>query len=347
MNRYKAIALQVTCQTINACQTREEANVIVQDTLNRIDNQIFASKAFVGQDVKLVVLPEYFLSGFPMGETLSVWKEKAALNFEGWEYKRLGEIAQRNQVYLSGNAYENDPHFPDLYFQTSFIVSPENGEVILRYRRLNSMFAPTPHDVWDEYLRVYGYEAVFPVVKTAIGVLACIASEEILYPEIARCLAMRGAEVFCHSSSEIASPLLTQKNVAKLARAIENMAYVVSANSAGMAGIAIPFASTDGSSKIIDPKGLVLAEAGYGESMTAFGDIDLPALRHFRQRPAMGNLLARQRFELYAPSYEAHRCYPVNNISNLEGIPTRQHFVQTQVEVIKRLTQQGILINDW
>ena len=37
---------------------------------------------------------------------------------------------------------------------------------------------------------------MFPVAKTAIGNLAAIASEKILYPEVARCLAMRGAEIF-------------------------------------------------------------------------------------------------------------------------------------------------------
>ena len=104
---------------------------------------------------------------------------------------------------------------------------------VLRYRRLLSMFAPSPHDVWDRYLDHYGLEGVFPVADTEIGRLAAIASEEILYPEIARALAFRGAEVFVHSSSEIGSPLGTAKDVAKRARAWENMAYVVSANTAG------------------------------------------------------------------------------------------------------------------
>ena len=72
-------------------------------------------------------------------------------------------------------------------------------------------------------------------VKTEIGTLTCIASEEILYLEITRYLMMRGAEIFLHSSNEVSSPMPTQKNIAKLARATENMAYVVSANSAGMA----------------------------------------------------------------------------------------------------------------
>ena len=338
--RYKALALQLTCQTVNACQNRGEADAVMSETLDRIEKQTVASIAFVGKDVKLVVLPEYFLTGFPMGETIEAWKAKASLDIGGAQYDRMGAMAQKLGIYLSGNVYENDPNFPALYFQTSFIIGP-NGDVVLRYRRLNSMFAPTPHDVWDKYLDVYGYEAVFPVAKTEIGNLACVASEEILYPEIARCLAMRGAEIICHSSSEVASNLLTQKNVAKLARAIENMAYVVSANSAGMAGIPIPFASTDGASKIINYDGLVLCEAGYGESMVANATIDLPALRAHRQRPAMSNFLARQRFELYADSYAKHHFYPVNSLANKK--PDRTHFVQTQVETIKKLSELGVV----
>jgi predicted amidohydrolase len=129
--------------------------------------------------------------------------------------------------------------------------------------------------------------------------------------------------------------LQTQKNVAKLARAIENMAYVVSANSAGVMNSSIPFGSFDAGSKIIDPKGVILAEAGYGESMVANADIDLAALREFRQRPAIGNLLARQRFELYAESYAKNSIYPPGTL--LSQPAERQQFVKTQQEVIKKL----------
>jgi predicted amidohydrolase len=248
----------------------------------------------------------------------------------------LGLIVQKHSIFLSGNAYETDEHFPQLYFQTSFVIGP-NGDVILRYRRLNSMFAPTPHDVWDKYLDIYGLDAVFPVVDTEIGRLACIASEEILYPEIARCHAMRGAEVLCHSSSEVFGMVNTPKNVAKLARAYENMAYVVSANSGGLAGISIPENSTDGGSKIVDHKGLVIAETGQGESINAFAEIDLAALRRNRRRAGMLNILSRQRFELYAESYSQHSFYPANTLIEKEA--NRTHFVETQKAVIAKLEE--------
>ena len=192
---YRAIALQAKTFAVNRAKSKAEADEIIKQTIERISWQIFGSIAFVGFDTKLIVLPEYFLTGFPMGETIDEWREKACLEIDGEIYELLGKIAQERKIFLSGNAYELDKNFPKLYFQTSFIIAP-NGDVVLRYRRLNSMFAPTPHDVWDKYLGIYGLEGVFPVAKTEIGNLACIASEEILYPEIARCLAMRGRRFF-------------------------------------------------------------------------------------------------------------------------------------------------------
>ncbi|MFY8062204.1 MAG: nitrilase-related carbon-nitrogen hydrolase, partial [Usitatibacteraceae bacterium] len=252
-------------------------------SIARIDRQIAASKMFSGDDLKLVVLPEYFLTSFPTGPDLPTWAARACLLQDGPEYKALGEVAKKNGVYLSGNAYEIDPKFSDLSFQVSFIIN-DQGELILRYRRLISMYTATPHDVWDKFVDVYGAEAAFPVADTPLGNLACIASEEILFPEVARSLALRGAEIFLHSSSETGSPQATKKGIAKRARAVENLAYVVSANSAGIAGIDIPMASTDSGSMVIDYEGRILAEAGYGESMVALTQIDPATIRHVRGR---------------------------------------------------------------
>jgi len=341
ISRYKALALQATCQAVNKAKNKEESETIMLKTIARLNGQIRASKAFIGQDTKLVVLPEYFLTGFPMRESMDEWRDKACLEINGKIYDALGKVAQDNGVFLSGNAYELDGHFPTLYFQTSFVIDPL-GKVVLRYRRLNSMFAPTPHDVWDKYLEVYGYEKVFPVAKTEIGNLACIASEEILYPEIARCLMMNGAEIFLHSTSEPGSPIVTQKNIAKQARAIENMAYVVSANSAGIADIPIPLNSTDGNSKVINYEGLVLAEANVGESMVGNATIDLPALRAHRQRVSMSNFIARQRFELYASSFANNQFYPSNSISNNPDFVKRD-FISIQQKVIEKLSKKKII----
>lgn len=335
-----ALALQVTCHAVNQAQDRSEARSLIQQSINRIEKQIAGSIAFIGSDCKLIVLPEYFLTGFPMGESINIWAEKACLEMAGAEYEALGKIAQKYNIFLAGNAYEIDPNFPKLYFQTCFVIDP-SGNIILRYRRLNSMFAPTPHDVWDKYLECYGLEGVFPVAKTVIGNLAALASEEILYPEVARCLAMRGAEIFLHSTSEVFGKDRSPKEAAKITRAVENMSYIISANTAGIANIPIPISSADGGSKIIDYRGLVLAETGAGESMAAFAEIDLAALRRYRRRPGLNNFLSRQRFELYAESYAQTHFYLANTMENKEI--DRKHFLKTQQEAIDRLSNLGII----
>ncbi|MBM3791740.1 MAG: nitrilase [Acidobacteria bacterium] len=337
---YVALPLQVKCRAVNEAPDAGSARAIMRETIDRLEKQIRASKAFIGPDCRLVVLPEYFLTGFPMGDTFAGWAEKACLEMEGPEYARLGEICRNSSIYLAGNAYELDPAFPGLYFQTSFILD-DQGKMVLRYRRLNSMFAPTPHDVWDRYLKVYGLEGAFPVAATPLGRLAAIASEEILYPEVARCLAMRGAEVFVHSNSESTGLECAPKDTAKRARAFENSAYVVSANTGGLEDTAIPAGSADGGSKVVDYQGRVLAEASTGESMSAYAVIDLQALRRHRRRPGMMNMLARQRFELYAQSYASFSFYPANTM--LQGAADRSHFLAMQLETIRRLEGKGII----
>ncbi|NOZ67174.1 MAG: nitrilase [Alphaproteobacteria bacterium] len=336
---YYAIALQTTIDGVNGCGDREAAFDLIHKSITRLAGEISSSKKFVGPDVRLMVLPEYVLTAYPMGESIEGWANKACLDMDGPEYDMLGRIAQDNDLYLSGNAYEKDPNFPGLYFQASFIIDP-SGDVILRYRRLNSVFAPTPHDVWDKYLDIYGLDGVFPVAKTDIGNLACIASEEILYPEIARSLALRGAEVFLHSSGEIACTHDSMKNIARKARAMENMAYVISSNCAGIRGHAMPENATGGKSAIIDYRGMTLQESGWGDTMTANDHIDLNALRRHRARPAMNNFLARQRLELFADTYSGPGSHPANSLLDKNGdhiVPERSHFLEVMLKAIGKV----------
>jgi len=344
---FYALGLQTTCIAVNGAA---DARASMLESCARIRRQTQAAKRFIGADLRLVVLPEYLLTGFPMGESAAQWAEKSALDAGGPEYAALGEIATQVDVFLAGNAYERDANFPGIYFQTSFIIDPRGG-VILRYRRLVSLFAPSPYDVWDKYRDIYGEDSLFPVVDTELGRLAAIASEEILYPEIARAFALRGAEIFVHSSSEVASALPTPKNVAKQARALENLAYVVSANTAGIDGIAIPRASTDGNSQIVDFRGQVIAQAALGESIAACAEIDLAALRRYRRRPGMGNILSRLPLELWrhalgGPALGGAQIQPPNSLVRADGsllLPTPSFYGERQQRAIDRLSEANII----
>jgi predicted amidohydrolase len=344
VDRCYAVALQLACDSVHPDRDAASARARMIRSVERVDRAISGARRWIGPDLRLVVLPEYFLTGFPWGESIAEWRDKAALDPEGPEYGALARIAECHGVYLSGNVYETDVHFPGLYFQCSFVLDPA-GRRVLGYRRLISMFAPTPHDVWDAYLDRYGLEGVFPVADTSIGRLAAIASEEILYPEIARCLAIRGAEVFLHSTSEIAAETQTPKQIARRARAVENLAYVVSANGAALSGTDIPVDSSNGYSEILDYTGNLIVRAGSGETMVANASLDLAGLRAYRRRPGMGNLLSRQALDLFAESFARADLRRANGL--LEGdrvvVPDRDYFRARQADVLQRMAERGVL----
>jgi len=132
---YKALSLQTECRAVNQCADKAEARLLMKASLARIRGQLFSAKAFHGPDLKLVCMPEYFLTSFPAGETAEEWREKAAVEKDGEIYAAIGKLASDTGLYLGGNLYERDPAFPELYFQASTLFAP-NGELILRYRRL-------------------------------------------------------------------------------------------------------------------------------------------------------------------------------------------------------------------
>jgi hypothetical protein len=83
----------------------------------------------------------------------------------------------------------------------------------------------------------------------------------------------------------------------------------------------------------------VLAEAGTGGSMVANSYIDINAQRDYRSKVSMQNYIARQRFELYAPSYSNNSHYPANSFKNEP--PSKELFIKTQIEVIKKLENKN------
>ena len=339
---YKALALQTECAAVNACASKEDARIVMKASLSRIRGQLFSALAFHGSDLKLAVLPEYFLTSFPAGESAAEWREKACIEMDGEIYGAIGKMAAETGLCLAGNAYERDPHFPALYFQASFIFAPD-GKLILRYRRLISMYAPSPYDVMDKYLELYGADDLFPVVDTPLGRLSALASEEILYPEITRLLAAKGAEVLIHPTSEASSTLMSPKNVAKIARAQENLMYVVSANTAGITGSGLAPYSTDTRSQIVDDRGLILAETPGGESITACADIDIGALRYRRRRVGMDNRLARQPMALYAEHFARHVIHPSQSLGDGSNAPKKDFYKKRQEDVIAKLVKAGII----
>ncbi|MBN8279868.1 MAG: nitrilase [Gammaproteobacteria bacterium] len=341
---YLALALQVPTRPVAGLADDREIRGRIAANIAAIGTAITAAGPFLarqhGLPVRLVVLPEYVLTGAPGTGPFREWRQQACVEPQGPEYAALGAIAASATCFLAGNAYEADPLFPGLYFQCSFVIDPA-GAVILRYRRLVSLYSPSPVDVWDRYVARYGLDGIYPVVDTDIGRLAAVASEEILYPEIARCHVLRGAEVLVHSTSEMGSPRATGKELARQARAAENLAYVVSANTAGVPGTGLPARSSTGMSKIVDYEGRVVGEAPPGgATVAAHAVIDIAALRACRQRAGAGNLLSRLPLQAFAAAYARESGRRPNELEGTADA-SRAKLAELQAATIERLARAG------
>ena len=112
----------------------------------------------------------------------------------------------------------------------------------------------------------------------------------------------------------------------------------MSANSGGLYGSPVPPNSTDGMSKVLDYTGLVLAEAGFGESMVANAAIDISAVRRHKAKPGMGNLLARTKTEMWAQEYARYTVDSPNGLA--EGKAERSYFLAHHREAIENLARK-------
>ena len=98
-------------------------------------------------------------------------------------------------------------------------------------------------------------------------------------------------------------------------------------------------------SKIVDYKGLVLAEAYTGETFCASAMLDMDSLRKVRKHAGMTNLLSRQPFGIYAGEYGSHTFVEPNAMMEDGKVvtPDRAFFVRRQQEVLERLSKDGVL----
>lgn len=114
--------------------------------------------------------------------------------------------------------------------------------------------------------------------ETKVGRIGLLICYDLRFPEISRALAVDGADILAVSS---AWPLQRREAFVTLAkaRAIENQAFLVSANQVGSNGAGLQFA---GSSMIVDPLGQVLAQADEKEETVLVAQIELAQIGHVR-----------------------------------------------------------------
>lgn len=243
--------------------------------------------------VKLVVCPENVLRHeFNAKESTQAERVASAVEIPGSETDAIAEMAKKYNTYISMSMHEKDPKYPDYFMNTAFIMDPK-GEIILKFRKINPWIplevSISPHDLLEIY-----EEPLFPVVETKLGNLACMVCYDQFFPEVARQLTFNGAEVLIKPT--IFPPYPQNMNyepydwytIVNKMRSIENMVYSINCNSGKY-----------GNSMIVDYMGRTLAKGAKGMQMTIGTTIDIDAMREYRNKTQLHNMIQQLRTECY------------------------------------------------
>lgn len=337
---WQATCLQFESKLAAPATSREAAWEIIRENIATGAAAVRAACAGPNPP-RLVVMPEFVFTGPPRTTPVPDWIERACAPIPGPITEVFSALAQELGIYIAGNHFEVDPRWPDRYFNSSFLLDPK-GEVILRYRRINTASWTSPQDILDDYLEAYGEEGLFPVADTELGRLAIFPCGEILVPEIARMFTLRGAEVLLHPNNEPAHPApdgLSISDAAKLCRAAENTAYLISANVGGIAGFSD--SETGGHSQIVDFTGRRIAYRADAAPGNCSATIDIAALQKARADSGMGNGLMRTRLEVYRSAY-AGTVYPANGLKE-RAVKTMDDFTGLHDAARENMRRKGML----
>jgi predicted amidohydrolase len=242
---------------------------------------------------QLIVLPEKW-HGLSGEEAKRSEQPLASGPVATWASRAAKEL----EVDLVAGSFPERSEDADKPFNTSIHVGPD-GELKASYRKIHLFDA----EVGGETHRSSDFEAPGdrPVITTAsdgteVGMAVCY---DLRFPELFRILATEGATVLTLPSAFTLATTREHWEPLLKARAIENQAFVVAANQIGEHPGGI---RTGGRSMIVDPWGVILAQAPDAETHIV-ATLDFATLAEARRRiPSLAN----RRPGAYTTTTEVH-----------------------------------------
>ena len=245
-------------------------------------NVVDAIEALSRASMDLVVLPELFNTGYQF-----ISKEELASLAEeipdGFTCKSMIDLARQKKMHIVFGMPERSS---DRLYNSAVLVGP-NG-FIGYYRKTHLFFeekllfdpGDTGFQVWD-------------MGKARIGLMICF---DWLFPESARILALKGAQIICHPANLV----LPYCQYAMPVRCLENRVFSITANRVGteQRGQKPPL-TYSGKSIIVDPMGKVLVQLGDTEVGTVSVEID-PEKANDKKITEYNHVLDDRRPEMYA-----------------------------------------------
>jgi len=182
----------------------------------------------------------------------------------------MADFAKKNQTVIIVPIYEKADE--GIYYNSAVVIDA-NGKILGTYRKNHVPHIP----LWEEKFYFANGNNGYPVFKTKyakIGVLICWDN---FFPEAARVLGLKGAEIiFAPTASSLASQPRWKKIICS--HAIANNLFVARVNRVGDEQGQKFF----GNSFFANPDGEIFAESGGTEEDVLVADLETETIRDFK-----------------------------------------------------------------
>jgi predicted amidohydrolase len=234
-----------------------------------------------GASCDLMVLPELFTTGYQFVSKAEV-ESLAEPVPDGPTTSRLIELARDRRMHIVAGVAERAG---DRSFNAAVLVGPHG--YLGTYRKAHLFFEETlffaPGDT--------GFQ-VWDIGQARVGILVCF---DWFYPEAARTLALKGADILCHPANLV----LPYCPDAMVTRCLENHVFSITANRIGAEQRGGKERLTYiGQSEIISPEGNILHRAGPDREELMILEID-PMLARKKSPNPYNDLLRDRPTHLY------------------------------------------------
>ena len=197
----------------------------------------------------LILLPELWNIGFFNFDNY----HRESETLQGETINRMAAKAREKNAYiLAGSIVEK---MEERFYNTTVLLGPK-GEILSTYRKIHLY----GYGSRESKLLTPGQEIV--TVDTDFGKVGLATCYDLRFPELYRRMVDQGAEIFL-STAGWPYPRVEHWVYLHFARAIENQAYLISCNSAGLQN----GAQYLGRSMVLDPWGVAVVSAGMHEAV--------------------------------------------------------------------------------
>ena len=263
---------------VNVSCTQMHCDWDIQDNIQRAEKLILQA---ADQGAQIILLQELFETPyFPIDQQAKHF-DLASILDDQETIKKMRKIAQKMKVVLPISFFERSGQV----YYNSVVIIDADGEIVGHYRKSHIPQFPG----YEEKFYFSPGDTGFKAIQTRYGCLGVGICWDQWFPEAARIMALKGAEILLYPTaigSEIFSPDLDSKDhwqSVMCGHAAANIVPVISSNRVGKEVSGTNEIEFYGSSFICDHKGKIIKSADKTSESVLTHTFDLNEIRDYRR----------------------------------------------------------------